>query len=408
LLEQLGTQPVPVLCSPELAIIDGHALWAELRELGVAEVFVAIVQNQSAAEINALRLSINRIPLDTRWDEARLRQEISALIDLSFDLELTAFDACEIDALMRIDLPEANLIEDEFATGSTTSAAVAIAGDIFVLGPHRIGCGDAADGTFVQQVRKNQLADKCFVDPPYNVRIDGFVSGKGRARHRDFLEASGELSSQEFFAFLHDTLGVLRAASSPRALIYACMDFRHILEMTAAGRLLGMHLLNICVWTKNNGGMGSLYRSRHEMICVFKAGSEQHINNVELGRFGRNRTNVWSHPGMSAFGADRGELLASHPTVKPVALVADAIRDVTKRGDCILDTFLGSGTTLIAAEETGRRCVGLDLDPGYIDLAVRRWQKLAGCDAYHEASGLSFDDLAAQRQEPTRKLTHGR
>ena len=189
--------------------------------------------------------------------------------------------------------------------------------------------------------------------------------------------------------------------------MFVCMDWRHILELTAAGRRLDLPLLNICVWVKSNGGMGTLYRSRHELICVFKAGDEPYGNNVQLGRFGRGRTNVWEYAGMSSFGSERDELLASHPTVKPVALIADAIRDVTKRGDVVLDTFLGSGSTAIAAEETGRTCFGVELDPSYMDVAVRRWQKATGCDAVHLGTGHRFDDLATAREIGTRRLVHG-
>jgi DNA modification methylase len=248
----------------------------------------------------------------------------------------------------------------------------------------------------------------CFTDPPYNVKIEGFASGKGRVHHREFVKASGELSSQEFFKFLSKSLDVLRASCSQHALIYAFMDFRHVLELLAAGRALNLPLVNLCVWVKNNGGMGALYRSRHELICVFKAGAEAHRNNVELGRFGRNRSNVWDYPGMTAFGRERDELLSQHPTVKPVALVADAIRDVTRRGDLVLDPFLGSGSTLIAAEETGRACAGVELDPRYIDVAIRRWQKATGRDAVHVGTGRNYDDLANRAElDLVKRLDHG-
>jgi DNA modification methylase len=246
----------------------------------------------------------------------------------------------------------------------------------------------------------------CFIDPPYNVPIAGFVSGRGRTKHGDFIEGAGELSSQQFFEFLKGSLEVLRASVSPRALIYVCIDWRHILELTAAGRALGLELLNVAVWVKTNAGMGNLYRSRHELICIFKAGTEPHNNHVELGRFGRNRSNVWEYPGMSSFGCERQELLTCHPTVKPVALIADALRDVTKRGDLVIDTFLGSGSTLIAAEEIGRTCFGVELDARYVDVAIRRWQQVTGRDAINVASGECFDDVAGSRQA-TRRLAHG-
>ena len=189
----------------------------------------------------------------------------------------------------------------------------------------------------------------CFVDPPYNVPIAGFVSGKGRVQHRDFVQGVGELSADQFTAFLTNSLAALQRAATDAALIYACMDWRHLYELLAAGRQCGLELFNLCVWAKTNAGMGSLYRSQHELVCVFKAGTANHSNNVELGRHGRNRSNLWTYRGLNSFGADRNDLLASHPTVKPVLMIADAIRDVTKRGDAVLDTFLGSGSTLMAA-----------------------------------------------------------
>ena len=406
LIEHIGTQVVPVIVTPDLIIIDGHAVWETMRELGASEIYVAILENQTPAEIKALRLAINRIPEDTRWHKPRLRAEIGDLIELAFDLELTGFDAAEIDFIMHLDVPGANVIEEEGAIPPLRDDAVAQLGDIFQLGPHRIGCGNAHDYAFVERVRGGRLADVCFIDPPYNVKIPGFVSGKGRARHRDFVQGVGELSSEEFFEFLKKSLDVLKAASSQRALIYACMDWRHILELTAAGRVLELPLINVCVWIKPNGGMGTLYRSRHELVCVFKSGGEPHSNNVELGRFGRNRTNVWDYAGMSSFGCEREELLALHPTVKPVALIADALRDVSKRGDIVLDTFLGSGSTVIAAEETGRTCYGVELDPGYVDVSIRRWQQTTGRDAVHAATGRCFDDLASSPRI-VRRLAHG-
>jgi DNA modification methylase len=408
LIEQIGSQPVPILVTPEFVIVDGHGLWEVLREIGAAEVFVAILQNQSAAEIKALRLAINRIPHDSRWNKPRLQKEIGELIDLSFDPVFTGFETAEIDELMRLDLPEVNVLEESSAIPPLQEKAVARMGDIFQLGPHRIGCGNALDQSFVDRIRDGCRADVCFTDPPYNLKIAGFVSGKGHTKHREFAEGVGEFSSQEFFTFLKNALAVLKVSSSPSALMYVCIDWRHILELTAAGRTLGLPLINVCVWVKNNAGMGALYRNQHELICVLKAGDEVHTNNVELGRFGRNRTNVWEYPGMSSFGSERDELLGAHPTVKPTRMIADALRDVTKRGEGVLDIFLGSGSTLIAAEETGRRCMGVDIDPLYVDLAIRRWQKVTGCDAVHVQTGRCFDDLGASSELPDlKRLFHG-
>jgi DNA modification methylase len=243
-------------------------------------------------------------------------------------------------------------------------------------------------------VLDGRAASVCFVDPPYNIKIDGFITGKGRHRHREFVQGAGELSTDEYFALLRDSLLVLKRNSTPAALIYSCIDWRHVMEMTVAGRACDMPLYTICVWTKTNGGMGGIYRNAHELVCVFRAGTEATLDNVELGRHGRNRTNVWSYPGMSSFGKARDELLGSHPTVKPVAMIADVLRDVTKRGEIVLDTFLGSGSTLMAAQETGRICCGVELDPLYVDVTIRRWQNATGRDAVLVMTGEPFNDVA--------------
>lgn len=397
----------PILVTPDLAIIDGHALRDGLKEAGFKEVDVLVVTDQSPAEIKALRLAINRLPLDSKWDQEQLRAEFCELLELGFDLELTGFDIPEIDFALRLDIPSANVADDSSSIPQPQDQAISKRGDIFQLGKHRIGCGDARDFNFLNVVRTGQPAQAVFVDPPYNIAIAGFASGKGRYHHPEFIEASGKMSEQDFFALLHDSLQVLRSSCDPSALIFACMDWRHILELTAAGKQLGLPLINICVWAKTNAGMGGLYRNQHELIAVFKAGSEPHRNNVELGRFGRNRSNLWTCAGMTSFGSERDDLLSLHPTVKPVPLIADALRDVTKRGDVVLDTFSGSGSTLIAAEETGRTCFAVELDPLYVDVAIRRWQATTGRDALHAVTGQCFDDLAQRQLAHDAEACHG-
>src|SRR5437588_3793935 len=230
-----------------------------------------------------------------------------------------------------------------------------------------------------------ERASTAITDPPYNVRIDGHVSGLGAVHHRPFPMAAGEMDSTQFTDFLKQAFDNLAAFTVDGSIHFVCMDWRHIEELTAAGRGVYGELKNLCVWVKDNAGMGSLYRSRHELVFVFKHGRAGHRNNVQLGRFGRNRSNVWSYPGANSFSRDREEdnPCALHPTVKPVAMVADAIIDCSARGDIVLDAFLGSGTTVIAAERTGRRCYGLELDPLYVDAIIHRWQKLTGGTARH-------------------------
>jgi DNA modification methylase len=237
-----------------------------------------------------------------------------------------------------------------------------------------------------------------FTDPPYNVRVKGHVSGKGARKHREFPMAAGELTEDAFCRFLVDAFGLMASHSVDGATLFACMDWRHLLEIVSAIRALGCELLNLCVWVKTNGGMGSLYRSRHELVFVFSKGDATRVNNVQLGKHGRNRTNVWNYPGMNSFarrGRTRG--LDLHPTVKPLAMVSDAILDVTQRGDIVLDPFCGSGTTILAAERTGRRGYAIELDPGHVDTAIARWQRMTRQTAIH-ASGKTFEEIRVDRR----------
>lgn len=240
-------------------------------------------------------------------------------------------------------------------------------------------------------------------DPPYNVPVNGHVGGRGAIKHAEFAHASGEMTTKQFRKFLKSAIKEMIDACDENALLYIFIDWRHVEDLTTVGRKLGLELRNICVWSKTTPGQGSFYRSAHELIVVFSKQGAQPTINIELGRYGRNRTNVWSYPGVNTFKTGEGSDLAIHPTVKPIAMVADAIKDASKRGDIILDSFLGSGTTLLACERTGRICCGIEVDPGYVDLAIRRWQELTGKDALlestngeHSLSGLSFEEVTEQ------------
>jgi len=272
---------------------------------------------------------------------------------------------------------------------------VTAVGDLWQLGKHRVLCGDALDRASYSRVMGNRLAALVFTDPPYNVPIDGYASGLGKKQHSNFIMASGEMSEAEFTDFLSNACNLLARYSYDGSIHFICMDWRHVGELLAAGRAAYDDLKNLCVWTKDNAGMGSFYRSQHELIFVFKSGRNSHRNNVQLGQYGRYRTNVWNYPGVNSFSrsTDEGNLLELHPTVKPVALVADAIMDCSARGDVVLDPFLGSGTTIIAAERTGRVCYGIELDPQYVDTAIRRWQSFTGLSATHGISDRSFKEL---------------
>jgi DNA modification methylase len=402
-------------------VLAGHGRLAAARLLGLTEVPVIRLDHMSAIEKRAYVLADNRLAELAGWDEALLALELSELsgLDLEFDLTVTGFAVAEIDLLIegaQTSAPAADAVPPL----DLETPPVSRLGDLWQLGPHRLLCGDARDRAAVARLMDGRQAQMVFADPPYNVPIDGHVSGLGRHHHAEFAMASGEMSESEFTEFLAQTLGNLAQHSQDGAIHFICMDWRHLLPLLTAGRRIYAELKNLCVWGKTNAGMGSLYRSQHELIAVFKHGTGRHINNVELGRHGRYRTNLWTYAGANTLRAERDEELSMHPTVKPAALVADAIRDCSRRNGRILDGFAGSGTTLIAAEVTGRRGCVLEIDPRYVDVAIKRWQAFTGDAARHLDTGFGFDELSAQRRagapsEPDRKggrrrreTTHGR
>jgi DNA modification methylase len=291
--------------------------------------------------------------------------------------------------------PDATAAETETVEEPDPVApTVARTGDLWILGPHRIFCGNALEANSYDVVLDGDCARMVFADPPFNVPVNGHVRSGNAGQHREFAMASGEMTDGEFRAFLKAFVAHAMTALPDGGIAMVCMDWRHVEELIAAGKGCGLELINLCVWNKTNGGMGSLYRSKHELVCVFRKPGAPHINNVELGRHGRNRTNVWDYAGVNSFGKGRAADLVDHPTVKPIALVADAIMDVTHRGDVVLDCFGGSGSTLLAAEKTGRKARLIELDPAYVDVAIRRWQEMTGKDAIHAASGQAFEERA--------------
>jgi DNA modification methylase len=395
---------VPVLVDAELNAIAGHCRLAACHALGLAEVPTLCLDHLSRAQARAFMIADNRLTEIASWDDRLLAQQLKdlSLAGLDFSLEVTGFEMAEID--LRIESlehpPEADDDPADVLPGLLANPPFSKIGDLWTLGNHRVLCGSALDAAAFAALMGDERAATIFTDTPYNVPIDGHASGLGAIHHRPFPMASGEMTKTEFAAFLGQAFRNLAAFSVDGSLHYVCMDWRHLEELLAAGREAYSELKNLCVWVKNNGGMGSLYRSQHELVFVFKHGRSGHRNNVQLGQFGRNRSNVWRYPGANSFArsSEEGNLLALHPTVKPVAMVADAILDCSARGEVVLDAFLGSGTTLIAAERTGRRCYGLELDPGYVDTIVRRWQKLSGGSALHGVSGRSFDELAREAE----------
>jgi DNA modification methylase len=340
----------------------------------------------------------NRLAEKAGWDKAILAIELQHLltIESEFDVTVTGFEIAEIDLLLSPGDERAD--PDDLLDVEELAEPVTRAGDLWKLGRHQIVCGSAVEQDPYARLLGPKRADVVFIDPPYNVPIAGNVSGKGAIQHREFPMASGEMSEFEFIFFLTSSLRLLARNSAEDSVHFVCMDWRHIGELLTAGREVYDSVLNVCVWVKNNGGMGSFYRSRHELVFVFRNGKGTHRNNVQLGRYGRNRTNVWEYPSINTASksSEEGNLLVLHPTVKPVALVADALLDCSARGDLVLDAFLGSGSTLIAAERTGRTCCGIELDPLYVDTAIRRWQRHTGDHAVHAESGKRFDEMASE------------
>jgi DNA modification methylase len=395
---------VPILIDRQSKVIAGHGRLRACRELGITEVPTLCLDHLTPAQARAFMIADNKLVENADWDDQLLAQQLKdlSLIGLDFSLELTGFEMGEIDLRIQSLEEVSDRLNDPADAVPEVMAGPAVSkiGDLWRLGRHCLLCGSTLDTAAFTALMADERASVVFTDPPYNVPIDGHAGGLGAIHHRPFPMASGEMDRSEFTAFLRQAFRNLAAFSIDGALHYICIDWRHLDELLAAGRDAYSELKNLCVWVKDNAGMGSLYRSQHELVFVFKHGRNGHRNNVQLGQFGRNRSNVWHYPGansLSRSGAE-GNLLALHPTVKPVAMVADAILDCSARGEVVLDGFLGSGTTLIAAERTGRRCYGLELDPGYVDTTIRRWQGLTGGSARHAASGRPFDDLAREAE----------
>jgi DNA modification methylase len=389
----------PILVDDSNGIVAGHGRVEAAKIVGLDQVPTVRLSAMSEAEIRAYVIADNRLAENAGWDRALLGIELQYLteLEIDFDVAVTGFDLPEIDLLI-CELSLAANDNDtadavvEVATGPATSRP----SDVWLIGNHRLICGDSTQLDTYQQLLGDARAQMVFADPPYNVPISGHVGGLGAIQHREFAMASGEMSPGGFTAFLQLIFGHLAKFSVDGAIHFQCMDWRHVMEIIAAGNAAYSELKNICVWAKTNGGMGSLYRSQHEFVFVFKSGSAPHINNVELGKHGRNRTNVWNYAGVNSFGGDRADLTL-HPTVKPVAMVADAIRDCSHRRGIVLDAFVGSGTTLIAAEKTGRWGYGIEIDPAYCDVTIRRLRAVCGLGAVLRDTGQPFAEVEAER-----------
>lgn len=384
----------------------GEARVKAAQRLGIKFIPTVNIEHLSEAHKRAFRLFDNKIAEKAQWNREGLALEFPELETLllpeGLDLTVTGFAPVEIDQIVLDMEQNSSDPADEFDAGLLSDFAVSEKGDVWTLGDHVLGCGDGRDETLLEDLVGDRKAAMAFIDPPYNVEIKGVV-GRGKTKHAEFAMASGEQSFDEYSAFLAASMKAIVAVSHDGAVHFICCDWRHAEELYQASRTIYGMMINLCVWVKSNGGQGSFYRSQHELVGVYRVGKGKHLNNVELGRHGRSRTNVWHYAGVNTFRAGRLDDLRSHPTVKPIAMVCDAIRDCTRRGDTILDTFVGSGTTLLAAERLGRRAVCVEYEPRYVDLTIRRWQEFTGRDALHRATGRRFDDLAAEQQQKQEK-----
>jgi DNA modification methylase len=388
----------PVLIDESDQIIAGHGRVQAAKQLGLTEIPTVKIGHLSRTQKRALILADNRLAEKAGWDLEILAVELQDLSADGFEVVLTGFEAPDIDVVLNA---AANKKSDRHGDDNfpAPGPAVTQAGDLWLLGAHRIFCGNALDGASYDNLLDGGKASLIFTDPPYNVAIDGNVAnigGRGQIQYRSFAMGCGEMTSPAFTSFLTTTYQHLVANSLDGSIHYICMDWRHMQEMLAAGYKVYSELKNVCIWNKSNGGMGSFYRSKHEHIFVWKSGMAAHVNNFELGQYGRYRTNVWDYAGVNTFGSKRMDELQMHPTVKPVALVADAIKDCSKQGDLVLDPFCGSGTIIVAAERTGRKARALEIDPAYVDVAIRRWEKLTGKSATLSTGG-TFEEITEQR-----------
>ncbi|MEA2904216.1 MAG: hypothetical protein QOI12_1603 [Alphaproteobacteria bacterium] len=353
------------------------------------------------AQRKAYLIADNKLALNAGWDRELLAIELQALVDLEFDVEITGFSSAEVDLLFeeaRESSPDPEHAADNEVPPLTDAAsAVSRCGDLWLLDRHRLLCGDSRYAETCHHLRLDERCDLIFTDPPYNVPIDGHVCGLGRIRHREFAMGVGEMSPEAFTTFLQTTLGYAAATCRDGAVAFVCMDWRHRGELLTAGRAVFSELKNLCVWNKTNGGMGSFYRSKNELVFVFKLGSAPHTNTFGLGDTGRYRTNVWDYAGVNTLRPGRAEEFAVHPTVKPVALVAEALMDCSGGARLCLGPFAGSGTTLVAAEKTGRQARLVEFDPAYCDQVVRRFEQVTGKQGKLAATGQSFEAVSEER-----------
>lgn len=394
----------PILVDEKSEIIAGHGRLLVAQLLKLETIPIIRLTHLSEPEKRAYRIADNRLAENGQWNVELLKLEFSEIEKLALNLEdelnldITGFDFKEIDVLLAKDKPNEKA-DDKLNSVPyvAENEIVSQHGDVWLLGKHKVICGDALKEETYQRLFHDVHANMVFIDPPYNVKIQGHVCGAGQTKHKEFAFASGEMDEAEFTSFLKTTMKNISKYSAEASVHYICLDWRHIYELLSASRDVYAKMLNMIVWCKKNGGMGSFYRSQHELVFVFQNGKGSHVNNVELGKHGRYRTNVWHYAGVNSFGSEQKNL-KMHPTVKPVELVRDAILDASKRGNIVLDAFLGSGTTLIAAEKTGRICYGIEYEPLYIDTIIRRYYELTGVWAVRKDDGKPYNKLLKEKK----------
>lgn len=391
---------LPVVIDRHDVIIQGHAMWEAAQALGIEKLECRVVDHLDELEREALSLALNRIGELGKFDLEKLRDQMIRIESHGIELLSTGFTLPQIDQIM-IGVAQVQVVEGQVDEREENYACseqiVSQIGDLYTLGSHTLLCGDATDAASYRRVLGDSNADAVFTDPPYGCKIEGFVSGLGKHKHKDFVQFAGKETDEEFSLFLLKLLRHCRESTSAGAVIFACMDWRQIDRLLIAGREAGLERINVAVWNKGSGGMGGLYRSAQEFIAVFCNGKSPAVNNVELGVYGRDRTNVWTYPGANRKGSTAESALADHPTPKPVELVVDALLDVTERDALVLDPFIGSGTLFVACEQSGRRGAGIELDPKYVDSSIRRWERVTGKRAVHVDTGLTFAELAGSR-----------
>jgi DNA modification methylase len=381
----------PILIGPDFTIIEGHGIWEAAKQLGIEEAPCIVVEHLSASEVRKLSIALNRLAETGAWDIEALSAEFEELTVLEEDLVVTGFEMAEIDTLLLgdVDEVEADVVPDPPAV------AISRMGDLWALGEHRLIHGDARDEVaYVQLLGKGETVQFVLTDEPFNVPVGGHVTG---GKHREFAMASGEMTSAEFLAFNKEWMTPALTYLAEGGFLATFIDWRSLEIVLAAGRELDLTLFNLIAWVKSNAGQGGLWRSQHEMLPIFKKGDAQHVNNIRMGKSGRWRSNVWTYPGASSLGSDAREGLEQHPTVKPRAMLEDALIDVTNRGDIVLDPFVGSGSMVLAAEATGRLCRAIEYDGRYCDLTISRWQEMTGAEARLVGTGETFAEVKARR-----------